>query len=688
MNQRSEPRETETAGRQSGDGAQNAGAQSAAETPAAGSFIQPGTCPETAGGGKAGPWLDVALPGDTQRRQLRIDSGSPAPEAKPPAGPGPWEEPATMPPPPPREGPPEVDPAELMRLYSRKQHEQLAGVLLDVLGHFQDHQYTAITPQLQARVDAFVESLLYILTKPDFEISNKLAPALVGCNHIIANLVAISSFENTDPQLRIVMRQPRNFAKLLVLYSPRNTIWIDSRAFFDVDAPLASQWYAVYPLAVAGWSSPVAWENVRRHYATADPRLMVTGKRQAANLYFACSSVVPDSDRHLKARLNETIRDQVRGIPVENNPAPSSIAILTGKWFPASSVYRSSFPFLRALAEHYDLTLVHLGTANDEIETSLFREVRHVVVDEQEVKLDEVLRNDFQLAYYPDIGMSPESIWLSNMRLALIQAMGYGHPVSTFGSQIDYFLGGTDAELVEDARRNYSERLVLLPGIGAQPVYPNYQRRPRPRREETIWINCSWGTSKVNYPMLMNLKAIRQRAERPVRFRLFCGAALQRYNGLLPFLRNVGAALGKDAVLVEMRAYDSYMELMEQAELALDSYPFGGYNTIVDSLYLAKPVVTLEGTRFYNRAASALLRKVGLEELIAQSDEEYVEKASRLINDDGYRRGLSDALEKMDLQAKLIDADEPKYFRKAIDYLIRNQETLGHDESREPIFIR
>jgi hypothetical protein len=43
-------------------------------------------------------------------------------------------------------------------------------------------------------------------------------------------------------------------------------------------------------------------------------------------------------------------------------------------------------------------------------------------------------------------------------------AAGYGHPVSTFGGEIDYFIGSAAAELPERATQFYSERLVLMPG--------------------------------------------------------------------------------------------------------------------------------------------------------------------------------------------------------------------------------
>jgi predicted O-linked N-acetylglucosamine transferase (SPINDLY family) len=136
------------------------------------------------------------------------------------------------------------------------------------------------------------------------------------------------------------------------------------------------------------------------------------------------------------------------------------------------------------------------------------------------------------------------------------------------------------------------------------------------------------------------------------------------------------------------RPYEDFMLAMEDGDFSLDSHPFGGYNMVIDSVFLGKPMVTFEGTRIYNRCSSALMRKIGMEELIAHNEEEYVAKALRLVEDDDYRQSLSQRLCETDLRKTVFDTDEPQYFRKAVDYLIANHAALQRDGSRTPIFIR
>ena len=61
--------------------------------------------------------------------------------------------------------------------------------------------------------------------------------------------------------------------------------------------------------------------------------------------------------------------------------------------------------------------------------------------------------------------MEPVLQILASLRLADIQCNTYGHPVTSGFKNIDYFFS---SELMEkkDSQKNYSEKLINLPGIG------------------------------------------------------------------------------------------------------------------------------------------------------------------------------------------------------------------------------
>ncbi len=77
--------------------------------------------------------------------------------------------------------------------------------------------------------------------------------------------------------------------------------------------------------------------------------------------------------------------------------------------------------------------------------------------------------------------------------------------------------------------------------------------------------------------------------------------------------------------------------LLGLGDVYLDSYPFGGVNSLVDPLELGLPVVAWEGGTMRARMGGALLRALDLPELIAASGEAYHALACRLAMDAAWR---------------------------------------------------
>jgi protein O-GlcNAc transferase len=79
--------------------------------------------------------------------------------------------------------------------------------------------------------------------------------------------------------------------------------------------------------------------------------------------------------------------------------------------------------------------------------------------------------------------------------------------------------------------------------------------------------------------------------------------------------------------------YQAYLEAYHQIDIALDSYPFNGGATTCDALWMGIPVLTLVGERSVSRMGLSILTALGLTEVIAYTQEEYVEKAIKLASE-------------------------------------------------------
>jgi protein O-GlcNAc transferase len=74
-------------------------------------------------------------------------------------------------------------------------------------------------------------------------------------------------------------------------------------------------------------------------------------------------------------------------------------------------------------------------------------------------------------------------------------------------------------------------------------------------------------------------------------------------------------------------------DLHRFVDISLDSWPYCGGNTLAESLWYGVPAITLRGGRFSTNYGSSLLAACGLEDLIAYSEDEYVQIATRLAAD-------------------------------------------------------
>jgi protein O-GlcNAc transferase len=84
---------------------------------------------------------------------------------------------------------------------------------------------------------------------------------------------------------------------------------------------------------------------------------------------------------------------------------------------------------------------------------------------------------------------------------------------------------------------------------------------------------------------------------------------------------------------VSSRSRPEYLKLYHQIDLALDTFPYNGHTTSLDSFWMGVPVVTLCGPEPVSRGGVCQLRNLGLDDLIAQTPEQLIQIASALAAD-------------------------------------------------------
>ena len=87
-----------------------------------------------------------------------------------------------------------------------------------------------------------------------------------------------------------------------------------------------------------------------------------------------------------------------------------------------------------------------------------------------------------------------------------------GHPASTWGSEIDYFVSGSEAETADHPERNYSDTgWYCCPAVVLSTSDPSYRRNPRSCGGPEVILNRPWNAQKMNHAFARTLRTLLER---------------------------------------------------------------------------------------------------------------------------------------------------------------------------------
>ncbi|NEO65129.1 MAG: hypothetical protein F6J98_33940, partial [Moorea sp. SIO4G2] len=117
------------------------------------------------------------------------------------------------------------------------------------------------------------------------------------------------------------------------------------------------------------------------------------------------------------------------------------------------------------------------------------------------------------------------------------------------------------------------------------------------------------------------------------------------------------------------------------ADVVLDTYPYNGATTTLETLWMGIPLVTRVGEQFVARNSYTMMMNAGITEGIAWTDDQYIEWGIRLGKDPALRQQISWKLRQSRQTAPLWNGKEfTREMEKAYLEMWRNYQGTGNRE--------
>ncbi|MEG4432393.1 glycosyltransferase [Microcoleus sp. F10_A2] len=266
---------------------------------------------------------------------------------------------------------------------------------------------------------------------------------------------------------------------------------------------------------------------------------------------------------------------------------------------------------------------------------------------------------------------SQPSALLCLHRLARVQiATGASTPATTGTRNIDYFIAG-DLTLPAGAAAEFREKLITLKGSG---VCVSYTVGSAPATVEPT--RRSWGATDESVVFMSGAQAWTIIPELRETWAKIIAAVPNSILVLYPFssrnenyptvpfynqIRSLFAEFGIDKKrLVVIKALPSRadcIKCLELADIYLDSYPYSSGCFLAEPLLVGLPVVVRKGQKTRSRQSAAVLEELLIPELVADSENSYLELNTALGTSPELRRHYRERIQqKMAANPKYLDS--------------------------------
>lgn len=538
---------------------------------------------------------------------------------------------------------------------------------------------TSITPLSEREATILAAAVTALLADADFKLTPRSFNLFTQFKRALMQVFEVSGYRGTDHLIEFIGKRdkegnfnfkgfelPKLFAGLSINAMNPTLLKLLAKQKPEIS----------WPLVIGNLSEQLLWngqaENARSEMLTWSDKWLkmeptLTAIKNIGPAYMGCSYADARHKHQIKRAMNDLCRRYLEGRGVTDAELPDprrpvkkrpTVIVMAELYDSKHAMHRCYGGAIQSLKKHFKTIYMSPTGTCDEKLVGMFDKVDNTKFDvrKPELFIDKMKSYRPDIVYYPSIGMRLVSILASNVRIAPIQFMTFGHPATTMSPHIDYAVL-VEGQLGDESLIN--EKILYRPSAprwhrrhDAEDIAPNVRRNPA-----TIRIAIPAWSRKVTPRFLATCAEIHKRAAakgKAVEFYFFPNGRGVLYQA---FARRVKQLLpGK---ILPRTDYNQYISWLNECDIFLSTFPFGATNGIIDAALQGLPVVNLRGDEVHARNDSDIVAKFKQPDwLSADTVEDYIEAVVRLACNDAERVEISEAIANFDHENGLLVPDE------------------------------
>lgn len=551
------------------------------------------------------------------------------------------------------------------KLVSAKDYDAAHEILIKILNTLENTSESfgaslvEVTPLAEKQATIFCAAVTRLLADKEFIINDGKFFGLTALKRALAQSFEISGYRGTDHLIQL-MGTPdgkggttltrQEILKLFIGLS------INALSPGLVDMLLRQIPNIAWPLCIGFLSEQIVYSD---HARTARARILAASDkmmdvapnfsmvRNLGPAYMGCSYDESTHKHDIKRAMNNLVRRWLAKEGVKDAQLPTerravkrrpTLLIIAELYGSKHAMHRCYGPAIRSLKNRFKLIFMSPDGKCDEALHHMFDKIddTQFVPSKPNTFFDKAKSYRPDIVYYPSVGMRILSIVGSNIRIAPIQLMTYGHPATTHSDFIDYSV------LMEGQvgnEKTIADKILYWPAgpryeVRSDTKLPPVNIRKNP---DTVKIAVPAWSRKITPSFLETCKLIEAKAEKKVEFYFFPNAVGALFQA---FSRRITDVL--NARVFPRTNYNSYLNTLNECDIFLSSFPFGATNGILDAGPLGLPVVNMKGDEVHALNDSEMVSHMAQPDwLSTDSKGQFVKAVLRLIADDDERVRIS-----------------------------------------------